>query len=622
MTERYHATLALERISRTLRENPAQWTIFNSTGNQVVLAGPGSGKTHVITAKVARLLAEEVWPPQAIACLTYNNECVREFRSRLKRLGISDVHNVVITTVHGFCLRHILAPFARLADPGSAEIPEIASEQQRQTLMKESTELVLGANRNAWAVSQYEVAGRVSRHRVRSLSRSDDRWMLEGKSVRAIINQYEASLKAAGLIDFEMMVLDASTLVRNYPWVREILASKFPIIVVDEYQDLGVALDDIIVSLVKLAGLRLIAVGDPDQSIYGFTGTDPSLLRDLAGRIGTTAIPLRFNYRSGREIIRASTVALGEIRDYEARSPQTGSIHFHNCSEGLDEQATLICRELIPAICSRNSKTTLGSIAVLYASHKEGTSIAHAAGDAGIAVQRVDNGAPYPKTSFSRWLEDCAAWCATRPTNSTQPRFLGAPAPTLRSLVSGWTNTVLMEGQLSVAQFDAYRLALADALFEFNDPSQPIAPWLIHLQTHFVDAQLPSNAFYEDIRAQFRNIIKQSTEGALLGATVQSFSRQVGDPDVLNLLTLYSAKGLEFDSVVLMGLDEGVLPRWNAKTREALVEARRLFYVGITRARHEVHITYSGFTENNGRRFENGPSRFVLELEARLTENG
>jgi len=595
--------------------------VFNSTGNQVVLAGPGSGKTHVITAKVARLLAEEVWPPQAIACLTYNNECVREFRSRLKRLGVSDGHNAVITTVHGFCLRHILMPFAKLADPSGADMPEIASDQQCRDLMKAATEIVLGTNRNAWSVNQYEINGRVSRHRVRSLSRSGTRWMLEGKAVRGIVTQYETSLKAAGLMDFDMMVLDASALVRDYSWVREVLASKFPIIVVDEYQDLGVALDDMVVSLVKLAGLRLIAVGDPDQSIYGFTGTDPMLLRDLSSRLGISPTLLRFNYRSGREIIRASTVALGEARDYEARSPQTGAIHFHHCSEGLDDQAAFICRDLIPAICSRNSKTTLGTIAVLYASQKEGTSIAQAAADAGIAVQRVDNGAPYRKTSFSRWLEDCAAWCATRPISAIQPRFLGSQGPTLRSLVSGWTNTVLMERQVSVAQFDACRLALADSLFEFYDPSQPIAPWLRHLQTTFVDAQLPSNPFYDDIRAQFANIINQSTEGALLGATVQSFSRQVGDPDVLNLLTLYSAKGLEFDSVVIMGLDEGVLPRWDAKTREALLEARRLFYVGITRARHEVHITYSGFTENNGRRFNNGPSRFVIELEARLTDN-
>jgi DNA helicase-2/ATP-dependent DNA helicase PcrA len=101
--------------------------------------------------------------------------------------------------------------------------------------------------------------------------------------------------------------------------------------------------------------------------------------------------------------------------------------------------------------------------------------------------------------------------------------------------------------------------------------------------------------------------------------TVGVFGGQAGSPDHLNLITLHSAKGLEFDVVILMGLEQGKIPSWRAETDAARREARRLFYVGLTRARHEVHMTYSGWTENRfGRRFVRGPSEFLVEVQERL----
>ena len=90
----------------------------------------------MVAAKVAHMLANDVAPPQAIACVTYNNECVREFRDRLRRLGVADGHNVTVTTVHGFCLRHVLLPFARLAESSFPDDPVVATEEQRADLLK------------------------------------------------------------------------------------------------------------------------------------------------------------------------------------------------------------------------------------------------------------------------------------------------------------------------------------------------------------------------------------------------------------------------------------------------------------------------------------------------------
>jgi DNA helicase-2/ATP-dependent DNA helicase PcrA len=120
----------------------------------------------------------------------------------------------------------------------------------------------------------------------------------------------------------------------------------------------------------------------------------------------------------------------------------------------------------------------------------------------------------------------------------------------------------------------------------------------------------------------FKGLVHATAEdGALEDFDVSSFSGQGGSPDHLNLITLHSAKGLEFEVVVMMGMDQGRIPRWNASSAEAIREARRLFYVGLTRAKQQVHMTFSGFTEDRyGRRHSKGPSIFLTELQQMLAE--
>jgi DNA helicase-2/ATP-dependent DNA helicase PcrA len=117
-------------------------------------------------------------------------------------------------------------------------------------------------------------------------------------------------------------------------------------------------------------------------------------------------------------------------------------------------------------------------------------------------------------------------------------------------------------------------------------------------------------------------LIKVSSPGGVLqDYVVGSFAGQSGSSDHLNLITLHSAKGLEFDVVIMMGMDQGRIPSWSATTELAKREARRLFYVGLTRARHEVHMTYSGWTANRyGRRFVHGPSEFLIEVQDKLKD--
>ncbi len=211
---------------------------------------------------------------------------------------------------------------------------------------------------------------------------------------------------------------------------------------VDEYQDLGLPLHRIVLALCFGSRVRLFAVGDPDQSIYGFAGADPDLLKKLSERPDVEKVHLQFNYRSGQKIIDASEVALGEVRGYRASEERAGTINFYKCPEGLQQQAKRICEEIIKPALERRANRQMGDIAVLYLDRNDGDVIEEAVRAAGMKFIRVDRGGPYAKTPVTRWVEDCAAWCAAG-WKTGSPRLSG-----LIRTWEGFNTTVRTKGGL------------------------------------------------------------------------------------------------------------------------------------------------------------------------------
>lgn len=301
------------RAASQLRRNPGQWAAYESRGHCVVLAGPGSGKTKTLTTKMARMLAEDVREPRGVACITYNNECARELEDRLAALGVEPGGRVFIGTVHSFSLTQIILPYAKAAGLGLPEGFGVATRVERQTALAEAVARTVDGPTNPqdWDF-------RLGNHRRSILNRDSAEWRETDPELSELAEAYEAELRRRGLIDFDDMPLLAVRALRDNPWLQQALLAKYPILVVDEYQDLGVALHRMVMGLCFRAGMRLFAVGDADQSIYGFTGARPELLRRLSDREDVETIRLRLNYRSGSRIVTAASVALGEERDYEA----------------------------------------------------------------------------------------------------------------------------------------------------------------------------------------------------------------------------------------------------------------------------------------------------------------
>jgi len=303
-------------------------------------------------------------------------------------------------------------------------------------------------------------------------------------------------------------------------------------------------------------------------------------------------------------------VVLGEARGFKSNNDDAGTLDIHYRPDGLEDQATFICDSIIPDALGRREGRKLGDIAILYRNQFDGNVIAKAVEDRGWQFIRIDQGNPYPRSPMVYWLQDCAAWCGGG-WESGNPR--------LSELVRTWLR--FNETVTSDAGQHQLRRRLVKFLHTNRKSDLPLRDWLSAFRAACIEYALTHEPGLRDDKAAVEILAQVCAAGSrLAGFTVSGFGGQGGSWNHLNLLTLHSAKGLEYDVVVIMALEEGKLPDFRATTEGRLREERRLFYVGLTRARHEVHLVYSGWYRTNfGTVISNGVSRFVKNVKASLT---
>ena len=576
MTDRRLLNAALEEI----RENPEQLDAVFEQGHCVVLAGPGSGKTKTLTIAMARALLEDVEEPRGIACITYNNECAIELETRLSGLGITPDDRVFIGTVHSFALTQVIFPYARCVMPELGPNIRVASRSECRAAVEVAHRRVIGGNENPhdrWRFAEEK--------RRRDVDRDHPVWREENPELAEFVEAYEAELRRQDLIDFDDMPLLALRIIREHEWVRRSLRAKFPVLFVDEYQDLGHALHELVLLLCFDVGVRLFAVGDPDQSIYGFLGANPELLESLFSRPGVRGFRLRFNYRCGTSIIQASMAALGEERDY--RGPdgtEDGNVDFHGVDGDLAEQADFIFTTLLPSL--QSAGTALEEISVLYRSAKQGDEVAAKGMAHGVPFVRADTNALVKRSSrLSRLTEASARWVAGGWKDADPP--FGRLAGEACALVFG-------PGASKEERLDV-QAELIRFLRSTINSGMSTHEWLTVFRRDVLTGwRQRARTITEDWDAIDQMIERTDpTKDAANDLPLGHFGGRIEGSGRLNLSTLHSAKGREFDAVIMFAMNNDVIPNYYERQNEAqLREARRQFYVGVTRARENLHLVF------------------------------
>lgn len=578
---------ALSDARDELRTNPRQWDAFTTEGHCVVLAPPGSGKTKLLTARLAEDLVNRISEPHGAVCMTLTNAAAEELRSRLRQLGVVQRSTLFVGTVHSFALACVIKPFAAAAGERAVATARIAIQREQDDALQKAIGAA-GANPNDRLL-------RPTLNRYRKLA-SDDEWAKADEIIRRLNRAYEDLLRERGLIDFDGLVTAAVDLVERHAFVRRALVARYRRMFVDEYQDLAPGLDRLVRALCfdHRVQTELFAVGDPDQAIYGWTGTKPELLDELAQRHDVTPVRLNINYRCAEEIIAVSRRAL--TGDREIRGVRKGGrAEARHCPGGFGQQITTATEVVLDAA---DRKIALHDIAVLCATNDECNRVARALRERGI--EAIVRGAEYENTRVNALLERAAAWSTLDREKSGQR--LGDLLREWR-----WALDQLWSRALGVE----FTQELLDGEARAAQPAQVFIEALVDLG--LADAmELPARS---DERRGLDSLLAALDLGDLRDMTTRDFGRRARARNRVEVTTISSSKGLEFDVVIMLGLEQGKMPHFaSQRSSRDLAEDRRKFYVSLTRAKREVLALYSGFVEWPRGTRHDGPSQFLREV--------
>jgi DNA helicase-2/ATP-dependent DNA helicase PcrA len=652
--------------------NPEQRrAVEHLAGPVLVIAGAGSGKTRVLTARVARLLAAGV-PPRGILAFTFTNRAAREMRERISAVAGEGpgLRALWVGTFHATCVRLLRREAAAAGIPSDFAIYDREDQEGIVRGLIRGLELPEGAFR-VGAVIQ-----RISDAKNALVGPAEFERVAAGPHERRLAELYglyERELARDGALDFDDLIGRTVRLLHEQPAVAERYGRRFEHVLVDEYQDTNHAQFRLVHALAAVHG-NLFVVGDDDQSIYGWRGADLSNVLEFERAFpGATVLRLEQNYRSTGNILRAANAVIEHNRGRKGKTlwcerEDGARLRFVLALDEADEAARV--RAFLEERVRRGRR--LDEAAVLYRTNAQSRALETELRGHGIVYEIVGGVSFYQR----REVKDLLAYLrlVVNPADAVAFwRVWNTPRRGLGPAVRGQVESLMAERGLTavealralaeggtlgrVAAQGAGRLvAVLDELrAHLEEPVDALFMRLLQGTGYVRHLEELGEEDVADRRANVEELVSAAGSfaaaraagqagavlpaeeggGAAFGAgTLSDFlaettlltdvDRLAEGTDRVLLLTAHNAKGLEFDAVVVAGLEEGLFPHASALDDEAeLEEERRLFYVAVTRARDEVVLTAAASRRRYGALgggMGGQVSRFVEEVPAELLE--
>ncbi|HSX33564.1 MAG TPA: ATP-dependent helicase [Candidatus Saccharimonadales bacterium] len=515
-----------------------QRAVESGDGPMLIVAGPGTGKTKTLTARIAYLVASKGVRPEQILALTFTNKAAQEMRERVQlALGKRTARQPQIATFHALCNELLGGELSFVTEPERLQvIKKLARTAQHKPYSARELGLLISRAKNG----------------------ADD-----DPELAKLVQSYDKALAELNKLDFDDLLLRLRDSLKHDPAIRQAVQARHKYILVDEFQDTNVLQYELLQLL--RSNDNLFVIGDPLQSIYGFRGASGSIFDNFRADFpDTTEITLHTNYRSAPEIVRLSNAVFAQAPQLQPATPVAGSVRAVQVLNEYSEAAWVLAEiqkaigggDLLKVVSDddRSEQRTLRDFAILYRSRSAGRVVQKAVQDSGLPYQIVGDGSPYDHPQVQAIIALLRA-----SLTSEQPAHEGFSETEWRAVLN-----LITQAEQASPHGLAERIVQVLG-FESSTTLQQFLGSLVRFANvaaavHYFD-ELAGQQFY-DPRA-----------------------------DAVTLLTIHASKGLEFPHVFLVGTEDDILPHKNANA----AEEQRLFYVAITRAKHRLDILHAKY---------------------------
>ena len=628
--------------------NPQQRAAVTAgNGPVLVVAGPGSGKTRVLTQRIAYLIAEEGVRPWQIIAVTFTNKAAKEMGERVKKLLPDQAtEGIMLGTFHSICGRILRREVEHL--PLQSNFVIFDTDDQERIVKSVIREFKI----NEKLYRPASVLGAISRAK-NELIRAGDypTQTYKDEIVKRVYVEYQKRLIASNAVDFDDMLMYTARLLEENPSVRDKYAQRFRHVLVDEFQDTNLAQYALVKHLASF-NKNIFCVGDPDQSIYAWRGADwRNVQRFEQDFPDAQTILLEQNYRSRQTILDA---AMGVIdRAHNRRKKKLFSdrgagekIFFYEAPDDYAE-AAFVVDSIAQLVASRQFEP--GDCAVMYRTNAMSRLLEEAFLQARLPYRLVGAQRFYGRRevkdmiAFLRLVHNPADEASLDRIINIPPRGIGDKTLTTLHLVARQNDTqpgfVLLD--LARGKESPYWESFTGrAALPLSDFGGMLAAWRtaaltltipelfdrivsdLNFKEYIDDESEEGEDRWENVLELKRIALEYSTrtmDEFLESIALVSDQDTITEGNVPTLLTLHAAKGLEFGAVFIVGLDDGILPHSRSFDEpEGMEEERRLFYVGITRAKDKLYLIRSIIRGGRGAQEETFPSRFLDDVPADL----